>query len=198
MSDSPKIRGTVHLVHGFNVRDGGKGSIAKLAPAFTSADFEVVTFAYGWLFLARVRFGTSKLARKLAASVRPGDIGVGHSNGCNLLNEAAWLGAPFAHLVYINPALDSDAALAPQVKSLDVWHSPSDAAVRVARVLWFHPWGDMGAVGYQGRPDSRIRSFNKERDFAVSSSGHSDVFAEGKVEYFAPRIVAALVEKISL
>lgn len=103
------------------------------------------------------------------------------------------IGAPIKAAAFINPALDRDAPLAKQVQHLDVWHSPSDAPVRFARVLPWHRWGDMGAVGYRGKYDPRVRNHNKEHAFTVHSSAHSDVFLDPKIKYFGPRIVAALL-----
>jgi len=189
----PNTTPRVILVHGFNVRDKGAGSIDKLEPYLKARDFRVSQFDYGWLFLLGVRFKTRKHARRLAAMSQPGDFAIGHSNGCNLIVEAAWRGARFKRVVFINPALDSDTPLPPQIERADVWHSPSDKAVRFARFLWFHPWGEMGATGYTGS-GSRYRNFNKQFDFARSSDSHSDVFSDALLPYFAPHIVAAMEE----
>lgn len=179
------------LVHGFNVRDKGAGSIDRMEPYLRARNFQVAQFDYGWLFLLGVRLKTRKHARRLAAMSETGDVAIGHSNGCNLIIEAAWRGARFKRVVFINPALDSDTPLPPQIDRCDVWHSPSDKAVRFARFLWFHSWGQMGAVGYTGE-SSRYRNFDKENDFARSSDSHSDVFSDTLLPYFAPHIVRAL------
>ena len=179
------------LVHGFNVHDKGKGSIDRLEPYLKAKDFKVQQFDYGWVFLLGVRFKTRRHARRLAAMSRAGDVAIGHSNGCNLIVEAAWRGARFKRVVFINPALDANTDLPPQIERCDVWHSPSDMAVRFARFLWFHPWGQMGATGYVGT-DKRFRNFNKETDYERSSDSHSDVFSDALLPFFAPRIVDAL------
>lgn len=180
----------VILIHGFNVRDGGAGSILTLAPYFEAAGYRVKRFRYGFTFLLGVRFLCRRFARLLYDMAEDGDIVVAHSNGCLIAMMAAEMDAEFSHMVFLNPALDRDCPLPAGVGRLDVWHSPSDLAVRAARWLLFHRWGDMGAIGYRGLHDKRIRSFNKERDFPISSRGHSDVFTEPRLSYFAPRIVA--------
>jgi len=181
----------VILVHGFNVRDGGAGSIGKLSPFFERAGFEVVVFNYGWRGLLGVRFGNKGVAKKLTSLVRMGDVVVGHSNGACVAHLAATLfAAPFGPCVYINPALDADALLAPQVPALDVWYSPDDGPVAFAKFLPWHPWGDMGARGYQGNYDPRIHNHNKSDNLPVESNEHSDTFAEPALSYFAPQIVA--------
>ena len=174
----------IFLLHGFNVSDGGTGSIDKLKPYLRG---EVCEYDYGWKGLLGVRMANKGLAEKLARMVSPGDVGIGHSNGCAILHLASHMGAKFRKLVYINPALDSDAAPGPHVESLDVWHSPSDAPVRLARWLPWHAWGDMGAKGYTG-PDERVKNFDKQSAFSLSSSGHSDVFDDLKIRYFGPLI----------
>lgn len=174
----------IYLLHGFNVSDGGAGSIDKLKPYLRG---EVCEFDYGWVGLLGVRFGNKSRAKSLAAMVKPGDVGIGHSNGCAILHLASHLGAPFRKLVYINPVLDADAEPGPQVESCDVWHSPSDAPVRFASWLPWHTWGSMGAEGFKGS-DERITNYNKQNDFAMSSFGHSDVFRDDRIGYFGPLI----------
>lgn len=178
------------LVHGFNVHDGGKGSVAKLTPYLESAGYDVRVFSYGWMGLISVRLFNERFAQMLADMVNQDDVMIGHSNGCCLLHLAAQKRARFKKAVYINPALDRNTFLSPQVRALHVWHSPSDKPVAWARFLPDHPWGDMGAWGYQGRPDPRITNFNKEHDYAeASSKAHSDVFTGKRLEFFGPLIV---------
>lgn len=183
------------LVHGFNVWDGGEATIGRLVPYFEAEGWDVRMFRYGWTGLLGVRFGNKSRAKRLKELVRPGDIGVGHSNGCAVLHMASHEGAPFSHLTYVNPALDVDAAPAEGVRSVNVWHSPSDKPVRVAKFLWRHPWGQMGAKGYFGS-DQRIRNYDKEHGFRMSSSKHSDVFTDpALLDYFGPRIATLAVAR---
>lgn len=185
-------KGRVILLHGFNVRDEGERTVGKLAPYFEAAGFAVKRPRYGWLGLLGVRALNGKFARLIADLSEPGDILVGHSNGCAIGVEAADLGATFTQLVLINPALDSDRRFPAQIERVHVWHSPSDGPVFAAKFLPWHAWGDMGAVGYRGIYDPRVTSYNKENGYPVSSSEHSDVFAPGKLEFFAPLIVAVV------
>lgn len=188
--------GTVWLVHGFNVTDGGAGSVGKLAPYFEAAGFEVKRFRYGWKGLLGVRRSNGTFAQLLADVVNPGDIIVGHSNGGCLAKLAADLGAPAAQLVLINPALDADARFAQQVGRIHIWHSPSDKPVTWARWLPWHAWGDMGAIGYRGPYDPRVMSYNKENGFPVSSREHSDVFKPHILSFFGPEIVRSVLKHI--
>jgi hypothetical protein len=183
------------LVHGFNVHDGGKRTVGTLRPYLERAGYDVRIFSYGWMGLVSVRLFNARFAQMMADLSNSDDLMIGHSNGCCLIHLAAQRRAPFRRVVYINPALDRAAPLAPQVGALDVWHSPSDKPVSWARFLPDHPWGDMGAWGYQGRHDPRIRNFNKESGFAQTSSReHSDVFTGERLRYFGPLIVQRIQE----
>jgi pimeloyl-ACP methyl ester carboxylesterase len=192
----PIHRPVVWLVHGFNVTDGGAGSVGKLAPYFEAAGFDVKRFRYGWKGLLGVRLSNHTFAQLLADVVNPGDIIVGHSNGGCIAKLAADLGAPAAQLVLINPALDADTRFAPQLGRIHIWHSPSDKPVAWARWLPWHAWGDMGAIGYRGPYDARVSSYNKENGFPVSSRAHSDVFSRDCVRYYGPLIVKKTIESI--
>lgn len=186
-----------HVVHGFNVRDGGKATTDRLHPYLAGAGFEVVDEDYGWIGLLGVRLFNGPLARGIAdrailnsnAGVKP--VGIGHSNGCAILARAADLGAPFEALVLINPALDAERVIAPQVRQVHVYHSRHDAAVRTARWLRWHEWGDMGARGYQGPADARYKCF----DCSDYIEGHSAIF--DKLEAWGPAIVANLLAALS-
>lgn len=178
--------GRVGLVHGFNVRDNGAGTTDTLRAHYEAEGFEVYEFDTGWRGLAMVRFGNAKRARKLAAMMQPGDILIGHSDGCNLIDQAAWNRADSdppepAAVIYYNPALDVDAPLAPQVKGALVFHTDSDWVVKIAARLKWHPWGQMGATGYdereQSRYDGRYRNTSYEH-LGLHKLGHSGAFKD--------------------
>ena len=183
LAQQPGLSGRVILVHGFNVKDGGKGTTDGLRPYFEAKGFTVLEFDTGWRFLAGVRFGNGKRARRLARMIRPGDILVGHSDGCNLINLASWhqsgaKGKPVA-CIYLNPALDRDTQLAPQVSAALVFYTRTDKIVAVANWLRFHPWGDMGRVGYieknQVYLDGRYHNIEYEH-IGIEKAGHSGAF----------------------
>ena len=169
------------LVHGYNVRDGGAGTTGGLRPILEAVGYEVLEFNTGWRGLFMVRFGSAKRARRLARMIREGDLLIGHSDGCNLINLASWCLAngskPTPKFVaYINPALDRDAQLAPQIHRALVCYTHSDSVVKVAKLLPFHNWGDMGAHGYAekdpSKTDSRYVNLSHE-SMGVSNAGHS-------------------------
>jgi len=188
----------VILVHGFNVWDGGRASVGRLRPFFAEYGVPYLMINYGHFGLLDSRFKNDKIAKIIADAITNADrpvLLVGHSNGCCIIYRAATRYASIIdRAVFINPALRSDINLSnTSIKSTDIWHSPSDKPVRWAEKLPFadaRPWGDMGADGADFTNDS-ITNFNKERNFAVSSSEHSDVFTSEKLAYFGPLIAAA-------
>lgn len=189
----------VWLIHGFNVSDGGNGSVGHLTPFFEQQGYEVKRFRYGWTALLMIlpvtaRLLNRRLARLLADVIDAGDIVVGHSNGGCIAKLAADQGAPIGQLVLINPALDSHITFAPQIGRIHVWHSPSDRPVTIARILPRHPWGDLGAIGYRGPYDRRVICYNKENGFPVSSRAHSDIFTGERLAFFGPLIVQKIQE----
>lgn len=186
------------LVHGFNVHDGGRGSVGKLRPFFANIGIPYLLVDYGFFDLIKTYTSNKKVAKRLADSIRTAKISnpdnkivvVGHSNGCAIIYLACkHYDAPIDKAVFINPALDSDIIRPTTLKSLDVWYSPSDKPVKWARLLPWHIWGDMGRVGYTGVKDSMIRCFNKENDYPVVSDEHSDAFAMEDIPFYGPLIV---------
>jgi len=183
LANRPGLSGRVILVHGYNVRDEGKGSTDGLRSHFEGAGFTVIEFDTGWRGLAGVRWGNAKRARRLARMIRPGDLLVGHSDGCNIINLASWhlsgssLKKPAA-VVYLNPALDRDTQLAPQIVGALVFATRTDRIVQIASWLRWHPWGDMGRVGYRDKPiyqDGRYTNTAYEH-LGILRAGHSGAF----------------------
>ncbi len=202
----------VLLVHGFNVFNPEK-SVGKLRTFFESQGCPTIMVDYGHTGLIETRLKNPKIAKrlaKLAKSAKAIDsdrrvIAVGHSNGCAILHLATnEHQAPIDKLVYINPALKKNLTPGIDVYQCDVWHSPSDKAVKWSRVLakiiprkWFNarPWGKMGAVGYVG-DDRRMNNFDKENDYVLSSKAHSDVFKWSLIGYFGQIIADKALETI--
>ena len=165
----------IWLVHGFNVMDGGRGTIDQLIPFLEKDGHEVLQFDYGWTFLFGARLGNKGRAKKLAKLIQLGDVAIGHSNGCAIIHRASHLSAPFKQIVYISPALDGE--LTPSwitVRDLSVYYSPSDNYVRKANYIPFVIWGDMGATGCT-RKNKYVHNFDKDR-LLGTEVGHSKVF----------------------
>lgn len=192
--EQPAVKKVI-AVHGFNVWDQGKGTVGQLRPYFEKEGYEFEQYVYrfmaikGWIFVLGTIFNNQR-AKRLASVTPEGATGVGHSNGCCILDKATRkYGAPFRRLIYIAPALDRNTPLAPQVERCDVWHSPDDKPVCFARLIPMHPWGDMGSVGATDA-DPRYFNHNKQHGHihhGFTSRGHSDIFR--MLGHFGPHIV---------
>lgn len=168
MTTSSPAKPRAHLLHGFNVRDSGAGTVNRLAPALEAAGYEVIMHDFGWRGLLGVRFFNCRRVAQLAAQVDEGDIAIGHSDGCNIINSAAHYGARFRRVVYINPALDADTPLADHIDAALVFADRRDWAVRFSSWLPWHRWGRMGAKGPTTDPDRYATIYH---DY-----GHSGIF----------------------
>lgn len=112
-----------------------------------------------------------------------GAIGIGHSNACELHLRAAQLGAPYQHLIFINPALRPDIEIPPAVRFVDVFYAPNDAAVVWGR-RWrkLNPahlftknrslWGEAGRVGWQGTDNPSTAGRLRVQNWLLGNTGH--------------------------
>lgn len=191
------------LEHGYNVRDGGASSIDRIIPALKLLGYEVIETNRGWRGLLDVRFNSRKRVEKLAALIRQGDLLIGHSDGCNLINRAtqhlSGLGGGRVNVIYFNPALDVDTPLAGVVDRALVFHTPSDWLVGLASLLWFHDWGSMGRDGFTPRTaledDPRYLSVAYEQ-IGIHRPGHSGVFKQSEHVALAMGTVSNWLEKL--
>lgn len=150
---------TVYLVHGFNSRKHAVW-MESLADVIENEGLEVVMVNYGYTSLLNVHNRTQYASKDLAGIVKPGDVAIGHSNGCRLILDAVMRGAPLEHVLFINPALEPHVLIPFWVGRLDVFYAPNDQAVVWGKWLrrvnplrlfgWSSRWGEMGRVGYQG------------------------------------------------
>jgi len=176
---------TAHLVHGFNVSDGGASTLDKLRSSFEDRGFSVLEHDSRWsrgIFrdLLSVRFGNGNRAERLASAIRPDDVIVGHSNGCAVITMACWLLAQMeptfkVRCMFLNPALDRDASQSPIVSGVLVFHTKSDWIVRAASWLPFHKWGSMGRLGHNGIQKAVYWNVAYET-LGLRKLGHSGVF----------------------
>jgi len=196
----------VIFLHGYNVWDGGIQTVGKLRSFFVTYPNTVyVMMNYGHFTLIETRFKNDGVAKRLSKAVTHAKEGgfrvivVGHSNAGSIIHRASnKYPCPIDKAVLINPALRAKLAPGECIKSVDVWHSPSDKAVKFAKWIPFRrAWGEMGSVGYQG-DDPRITNYNKEKDFPVSSDEHSDVFTAEKITYFGPLIAEIALRRVIL
>lgn len=184
----------IATVHGFNVRDYGRRSTDRLIPHLKASGHEVKDLDYGWLGLLGVRIYGSRIARRIAhkAVNEPFNVLVGHSNGCALIHSALWymrriwspqeLGEKVQRVIYISPALNRDAPCPPwMMGKIHVFHSQRDDVVKLADLLWCHPWGSMGARGAES-------SGFVNHDFTEIVDSHSAWFDDELVDEVVTKI----------
>ena len=162
----------VHIIHGIHVSEPDN-SVGKLRPYFETYGYPVLVHDYGHIFAWQARFRNEGIAERIAKHVQPGDIVIGHSNGCAIIHLMAKKGVQFKGAVLINAALDRDAQIENGAEWVHVYHNKGDGWTSLSRLLFWHPWGAMGQKGYEG-PDRRVRNFDCYPDV----DGHSDIFTK--------------------
>lgn len=191
---------TVYIAHGFNVRD--PRVFFKIGQAFAAANHEVVEIDYGWTGLITARIAVAREGRRLAEVAKPGDIAVGHSNGCAVIARALELGAPLRQVMLINPALDKHRTLV-GVERADIYYSEDDIAVLFGKYLrWFSPlrligmqttWGEMGRTGYRGDADNHFNWRLKTLLDEDTRIGHSGAFQWHRVHKLNEQLLARVL-----
>lgn len=162
----------VIFIHGFNVADNGASTVGRLVPHFAAIGCSTEVLSYGHFNLFEPRLKNASVAELLAARIHAATrpvIVVAHSNGCAITHKAARMGAPISKAVFISAALNSDAEFPECIGAVDVWHSRKDWVLRLAKLLPFHNWGDMGRVG-ASRYDRRVKNFDRSQNFDLD--GH--------------------------
>jgi hypothetical protein len=192
----------VHVVHGILTPVGASG-LLQVVPQLRQAGFDVRVPDYGLITAAETRIVNPLIGRTLIPYVEPGDLYVGHSNGCAIGYNLMTSGSRLAGAVFINAALKRDIA-PPAPTWVDVYYNEGDdatvAAVAAARVGLSDPvWGDLGHAGYLGDnpavtnidcgKTSSVESIKAGVDDFPAVSGHSDIFTPEKFKYWGPYIV---------
>jgi len=176
---------TVHLIHGFNVSDGGKDTIRRLEPFIAGSEISHDT---GWAGLFSLRFSNADAVKQVQSKIKKGDILVGHSNAAWIIWQIAQThGYLLGGIVLINPALRRDTVWAPFLPVLSLNNS-TDWVVLLGR-FWsrlvslggIHPhgWGAAGRYGFnQGYiKDSHVSNIDTaEAWWSEPTKGHSGVF----------------------
>jgi len=192
----------VHVVHGI-LDPVGKAGLLKLVPYLQQAGFDVRVPDYGLITAVETRIANPIIVRTLCPYIEPGDLYIGHSNGCAIGYDLIHgEGVRLAGAVFINGALRRDIAL-PEPTWADVYFNAGDeatvAAVTTAMLGLSDPvWGEMGHAGYSGS-NPHITNIDCGQPAVISLprvSGHSDIFTAGKVERWAPYIVQRILDRI--
>ncbi len=164
------------IIHGFNVRDGGKESIDKIINPLKELcpEANIIEADYGWLGFFGVRFFTNWIAKnKIAPLIPDGATVICHSHGAVMALKTVYYGAKIKNLVLINPALDKDTQFPCSIEKILVYANEDDWIVSASMIRPFLPWGEMGRTGYIGY-DERVQNIFTKPVFRVS--GHSDIF----------------------
>jgi hypothetical protein len=105
-------------------------------------------------------------------------------------------------VVFINAALKRDITV-PALTWADVYYNAGDeaavAAVAAARLGLSDPvWGDMGHAGYHGL-NHQVTNIDcgQARDGLPAVSGHSDIFSQGKIEFWGPFVVQRIKARLT-
>lgn len=186
---------TTWLVHGFNVSDGGRGSIGRLKPYLEG---DVRRFSYGWTGLLKLRVTNRQAERQLLQLVRPGDVLIGHSNGALVCHRVAQrLGDQLAAVVVINPALRRDTRWPDSLPVLCLANS-TDWVVQLGRV-WSRlvslgrvvpqGWGAAGRYGFTSHQPNVTNYDTAMAWWTYPVRGHSGLF-EGRT---APRYWGGMI-----
>lgn len=189
----------VHVVHGILDPVGAAG-ILKLVPYLRDAGFDVRVPDYGLVTALETRIANPIIVRTLRPYIEPGDLYIGHSNGCAIGYDLLTAGAPLGGFVFINAALKRDISLATPLWA-DVYYNAGDtatvAAVASAALGLSDPvWGDMGHAGYEG-DNPRISNVDCGRTPGLPAvSGHGDIFTAGKIEHWAPYILGKVMTRL--
>lgn len=152
-----------------------------------AAGLEVTYPDYGYELAIETRIINGMIEGTLLHYIKPGDILIGHSNGCAIAYHLLLMGAPACGAVFINGALETS-IIRPgaQCGFIDVYWNPGDDVTEIARVgqelgIYDELWGELGHTGYTGK-DPNISNFNCGATKGMPIvSGHSDFFTPTKL-----------------
>lgn len=167
------------FIHGFNVYDGGAGTVDMVALLLKQRNPDTVEIDtdnadYGWHFLIRVHLWI--LRRRAVKRIRKAldgvDVVVTHSNGANYFMKAVKkLCKPKMKVFHLSPALNRGRKFRECDGKNHVFFTHHDKAVKWARWIPFSSWGDMGR---HGATDKSVVNYN----FTKTVFGHSHWFIE--------------------
>jgi alpha-beta hydrolase superfamily lysophospholipase len=194
------------IVNGIETRDSGR-NVGRLHDILESHGVSTFRHRYPIVHWWATRFGHKGRVRNLLQVCRDLNennpkplVPICHSMGCLLAHEAAWLAdedgqpPPFTRAVYIAPALDSDAAMAPAMRKITVFWNRYDNIVKLARFLLFHGFGALGATGYTGADASQRRRYDCH-DASTEVQGHGAYFRQSGLSYLTRNMLIPLLRE---
>lgn len=184
----------IHFIHGILTEP--TSPVKGLLPYLQSVGPAVYP-DYGYELAVDVKHVNPMIAGALLPYIQPGDILVGHSNGCALSYELLMAGALVTRAVFINGALETTFPLPAGLQSLDVYFNADDDITEAAAVaerlgLVDKVWGELGHAGYQGK-DPRVTNFNCGLTAGMPVvQGHSDFFTPAKLAEWGPFLASRI------
>ena len=190
----------VHLIHG--IHSGGPSPVQGLIPYLKAGGFDVVYPDYGWIAGLETRLVNPIIVGSLLPYIEPGDVLIGHSNGCAIAYDLVNAGAPAVGCLFINAALEQAIVRPRQVSFIRVYFNAGDEITEAAKFaeqlgLTDPVWGEMGHGGYIGS-DPQIQN----RDCGATAGmptviGHSDFFAQARLSSWGPYLTKDLTEALA-
>lgn len=187
----------VHLIHGFNVSDGGENTVGKLEPYMKGVG-NVFPHDTGWTGLLFLKCNNEEAVAQIERFLFPGSVLIGHSNaGLIIWQLTQKYPDKIAGVILINPALRRDTQW-PKGMNVLCLHNSTDWVVQLGRMwarlvslggLRFHGWGAAGRYGFDQRMptlsnwDTASNLFGENR-----LKGHSGMFEDEKVKHWGKTI----------
>lgn len=191
---------TTHLIHGFNVSDGGRGTVKNLKPFFKNPHVHSI----GLIGLIDLKWKNKEVVQELYPLIGPDDVLVGHSNGALIIWRLIQAGARPKAVILFNAALRRDVVFPEDVPVLNM-HSRFDWIVQLGRIwsrlitktgIRRHGWGAAGRYGFT-KKQVNVTNFDMgDRFYTHQVKGHSDALKPPKVEFWG-RFAANWLKRIS-
>lgn len=190
--------GRVVLIHGARFNKEDKENLRRMATGFRATGFCVALPTYGYLpalLIGLFQWLDRRIAESMAGFILPTDILLGHSNGGTLVYLISQR-VKVRGAILVNAALDSDRI--PAADFIHVYHNKGDILSKLSALVPFHPWGDMGGVGYRGS-DSRVTNIDQGNppEGLPKLSGHSDVFKRGNIRPWSRFMAEMCLKELS-
>ena len=187
---------TIHLIHGIHT-SARDLEVRGLIPYLERTGLEVAYPEYGFILGIETRRVNAMIVGTLLPYIKPGDIIVGHSNGCAIAYDLTRAGAEPVGLVLIHAALDRLISLHASIRWCDVYFNEDDTITEAARIgaklgITDPSWGEMGHAGYGGI-DGRVTNIDDKHTRGLPECrGHSPEFEPQNLpawgEYIAGKI----------
>ncbi len=190
----------VHFIHGFNITDGGEGTLGTLMDSLDLKGYETVLHDLGYIGLILLRCKNARLAEKIAEQVGENDVIVAHSNGClityKIVKILAKKGIHPKVVVTINAAMRRDAEWPEEIYILNLYSS-KDFIVLLGSIwarlmsfggLFTHGWGAAGRYGFTTEHSKLTNWDTAKWHWEEPTEGHSDLMEPDAVNYWSDKI----------